>query len=65
MLILALLGMICLVFIAGESTNQETWYRDFLISKAIGFASGYMAYSIAVYWKSKGLLPELDLEEEV
>lgn len=26
MLILALLGMICLVFIAGEPTNQETWH---------------------------------------
>nr|DAZ61695.1 MAG TPA: hypothetical protein [Caudoviricetes sp.] len=60
MWILAVFGMICLVCIAGEPINQDTWYRDFLISKATGFLSGYITYRLAIYWEAKGILPELD-----
>ena len=39
---------------------RRTWYRDFLISKATGFLSGYITYRLAIYWEAKGILPELD-----
>lgn len=45
-----------------EPINQETWFKDFFISKTIAALFGYVAYRLAKYWESKGLLPEMDDE---
>ena len=53
----ACLAFICMVL---EPANQDTWFKDFFIIKTIAALFGYVAYRLAKYWESKGLLPEMD-----
>lgn len=63
--VMCLLGTIALICIVSEPTNENTWFRDFLIAKSIGTASAYILYRTARYWEIKHLLPELDFLKEV
>lgn len=58
--IVGLFGFIALILMVSEPTNQDTWFRDFFISKLIAAVFGFITYRLAKYWESKGLLPEMD-----
>lgn len=60
-----LLGIIALICFVSEPVSDDTWYRDFFISKSIGAATAYAIYRLVKYWESKNLLPEWNLDEEV
>ena len=60
--IVGLFGVLALIFSTYEPIYQETWFKDFFISKTIAALFGYVAYRLAKYWESKGLLPEMDDE---
>lgn len=65
MAVIFLLCTVAVLCIFSEPVNDETWYRDFFISKSIGAATAYCIYKLVKYWESKKLLPEWDLDEEV
>jgi len=58
--IVGLFGALALICATSEPINQDTWFKDFFISKSIAALFGYVAYRLAKYWESKGLLPEMD-----
>lgn len=59
-----LLGIIALICFVSEPVGDETWYRDFFISKSIVTATAYAIYRLVKYWEGKKLLPEWNLDEE-
>ena len=58
--IVGLFGVLALICATSEPINQDRWIKDFFISKSIAALFGYIAYRLAKYWESKGLLPEMD-----
>lgn len=63
--IIAILSMIALICIVSEPAENETWWRVFIILKAIGFATAYLVYRLAKYCEKINLIPELDEDKEV
>lgn len=58
--IVGFFGCLALICMVSEPINQDTWFKDFFIGKSIAAIFGYVAYRLAKYWESKGLLPEMD-----
>lgn len=62
--VIGLLGMVGLIFLAGEPIEQETWLRVFLTSKLAGFSLWGIAVLLCKRWERKGLLPAEFTEDE-
>ena len=60
--ILAMTALICLV---SEPADNETWFKDFFVSKCIGFGTAYLTYRLATYWEKNNLISISDKDEEV
>ena len=64
MAVISLLVTAALICKISEPINENTWLRDFFISKSIGAAIAYTLYRLVRYWIDKNLLPKLDFFEE-
>ena len=64
--VLAVLGFISMVGVLGmPDEDSPTWFMDMLLSKAIGFGTGYIMCRLTLYWSKRNLIPELDeIEKE-
>ncbi len=62
--IIGLIGMAGLVLIGGEPTEYENYYTVLIISTLCGFALFGVAALLYKYWDKRGLLPEVDYEDE-
>lgn len=59
--VLILFGIIAIVGIVCEPDDgSQTWMRDFMISKAIGFVAICILCKLIGYWSNKNLIPELN-----
>lgn len=54
--VLAILAMIALILLAGDSEDITT----FFVTKVIGFGICYITYRLAKYWHSRGLIDEIE-----
>lgn len=52
-------GVIALILLVGEPSDEETWFRVFFITKGLAFLFGYIAYALFNKWDSKGMLPKI------
>lgn len=62
--LIAALGWVGILFLAGEPVNDQTWMQDFLLSKFIGFGLWGLCYLLYKYWSRRRLLPDELMEEE-
>ena len=63
--IIGILAATCIICWVSEPISNNTWFRDFFISKAIGTVAGYFAYRLAVYWGKKEMVSNLNKNGEV
>lgn len=59
MLIIGFVVIFGVFSVPDENLALNDWFWKLLISKAIGFGSGYGLYRLVAYWESKNLIPEL------
>lgn len=51
------------IFSEPEPTLDATrWFAVFILTKAIGFAAGYLSYRLMAYWEKQGKIQVLDDE---
>lgn len=62
--VIAILGWVGVLFLAGEPVDDQTWMQDFLLSKFVGFALWGICYLLWKHWERKRLLPDELLEDE-
>ena len=61
---IAILATIALILAISEPSNQDTWYQDFFVSKALAAIVAYITYILATRWESKGLLPDMEDDDK-
>lgn len=66
--ILFVLGFIATIGIFSEpepALDTARWTAVFVVSKAVGFTAGYIAYRLMVRWEKQGKIQVSDDNEEV
>ncbi len=63
--IVGILGGIAWILICSEPVEEETWFLVFFATRVGALLIGGVAYALFVRWKSKGLLFEFEIDDEV
>ena len=67
-IVLFVLGFIATIDIFSEpepALDTARWTAVFVVSKAVGFTAGYIAYRLLVRWEKQGKIQVSDDNEEV
>lgn len=61
---IGILGIVAFLLAVGEPLNEDSWFLAFFLSKGLAIILGFVAYKLYSTWNAKGLLPDMDLEDE-
>lgn len=62
--LIGILGIISFLLAIAEPSNEESWFMAFCLSKGLAVILGLTAYKLHCAWHAKGLLPNMDWEDE-